>query len=242
MRVPRIFHPGTLQCGTQVALASNAANHVGRVLRIKPGAPLILFNGEGGEYRAKLTAVTRNNVTVEIEQFIDCDRESPLKITLAQGVSRGERMDFALQKAVELGVDVIVPVVTERTTVQLKGERQEKKLSHWRGVITGACEQSGRSQLPQLESITPIDRLFQKTIKGAALVLDPEAKHSLSTLEPQQQITLLIGPEGGLSDREIAAANSAGYQSITMGPRVLRTETAALAAVTALQTLWGDLG
>ncbi len=242
MRVPRIYHAGTLQSHTELELSENAANHVARVLRLREQAPLIIFNGEGGEYLAHLSAVEKRRVTVTLEAFVDRDVESPLRLTLAQGISRGERMDYTLQKAIELGISKIVPLVTEHCVVDLKGERLEKRMEHWRGVIIGACEQCGRNRLPDLAPMMTLNEWLTKACEGTGLLLDHRSDGSINTLDAASAFTLLIGPEGGLSPEEQQHALSSGYQGIHLGPRVLRTETAALVALSALQTLFGDIG
>jgi len=243
MRVPRIYLPVLLERGECITLDSNATNHVSRVLRLKQGTNIRLFDGEGREFHATLGRVERNCVEATIEAAISETSESPLRITLAQGISRGERMDLVVQKSVELGVDTIVPLLTERTNVQLKRDRQQKKLGHWRGITISACEQCGRNQLPALEPITTFDQLLETPFSGTRLLLDPKAEVGLNDIKPEgSAIQLLIGPEGGLSSSEIERARAHGFLGVRMGPRVLRTETAAIAALTALQLLWGDLG
>lgn len=242
MRIPRLYVPIPLSSGARVTLDQNAANHAVRVLRLSAGAPLILFNGEGGEYAGLIESIHRHSVTIAVGEIHDPGRESPLDITLAQGVSRGERMDYTLQKAVELGVTRIVPVLSERSVVKLAGERLQRRLHHWQGVITGACEQCGRDRVPALRQVIALNRWLPHAGAGLKLVLHHNAKHGLSALDPAPRpITLLIGPEGGLSDAEIRDAVAAGFTPLRLGPRVLRTETAAVVALTALQTLWGDL-
>ncbi len=247
MRIPRIFLPQTLASGACVTLEESTSNHLLRVLRLKPGAPVHLFNGDGGEYEATLSAVERGSAIVTVGEFLDVNRESPLSITLAQGISRGERMDFTLQKSVELGIERVIPLETEFSQVRLEGERRERRRRHWEGVIAGACEQSGRTRLPELLPVmTLVDWLgpMSATEEELRLVLDPAADTTLSGLQlpPAGRVTLLIGPEGGLSDKEIAQARRAGFAGLRLGPRILRTETAGLAALAALQALRGDLG
>ena len=242
MQIPRIYHDGPLAIGTSVELTPQAGNHVSRVLRLKPGSPVTMFNGRGGEYPATLHSIEKKSVVVHIDDFADISLESPLRVTLAQGISRGERMDYTIQKAVELGVSRIVPIATSRTVVNLRGERAEKRLEHWRAIIHSACEQCGRNYVPTLECITRIDSWLGQTLAGPGLLLDHRAEHAMGNLPAIQNVTLLIGPEGGLSEDERQSALKAGYQGIRMGPRVLRTETAALVALAALQTRMGDLG
>jgi 16S rRNA (uracil1498-N3)-methyltransferase len=241
MRIPRIHHPASLTSGARVELSDTAANHVTRVLRLPVGAPLILFNGWGGEFAATLAAIDKRRVLVDVGRFQDQEREPPLQIWLAQGVSRGERMDYTIQKAVELGVSRIIPLFTEHCGVQLQGERLEKRIKHWQGVVISACEQCGRNRIPPVDTPVTLTQWLAMPGKGLRLVLAPDAEHSLAQLPaPGGPVTLLIGPEGGLSDQEIALAKQAGYSGLRLGPRILRTETAALAALAALLGTWGD--
>jgi 16S rRNA (uracil1498-N3)-methyltransferase len=241
MRVPRIYTPQPLTTGAVVALEEEAANHVGRVLRLRPGAPLRLFNGAGGEFEAAVAQAGKREVTVEIGAHLAGEAESPLQLTLIQSISRGERMDFTLQKAVELGVTRIVPVFSARSVVSLDGDRLERRHEHWMKIIVGACEQSGRNRLPQLAAACDLAQALASGPEGLRLVLDPVGAEALSALPGASAITLLVGPEGGLDDRELAQARAAGFRGLRLGPRVLRTETAALVALSVLQARWGDL-
>lgn len=238
MRNPRVFHPEPLADETEVVLTPTATRHLGRVLRLKAGDACTLFDGSGREWPATLLDDASRART---GNGIDPDRESPLALTLVQGISRGERMDWTIQKAVELGVVAIVPVFTERGGVKLAGDRLERRLEHWRGVIIAACEQCGRNRLPSIA--TP--RRFADwlpTLSGPACVLDPAADAGLGDLgRPSPGLTLIAGPEGGLTDAELAAARAAGCTGVRLGSRVLRTETAGIAAISALQALYGDL-
>lgn len=242
MSTPRFHVPAVLAAQTILALPDAAAHHATRVLRLRSGDPVTLFNGMGGEYAACITAIGKHDVTVAIERHDPVERESPLTVTLVQAVSSGERMDLTVQKAVELGVARIVPVESERSVVRLKGERAGKRVAHWQQVAISACEQCGRNRIPEVRMISPLDAWFA-TPAGNALrwVLLPGAHTALRDLpRPQQSIELLVGPEGGLTETELDAARRAGYQPIRLGPRVLRTETAAPALLAALQALWGD--
>lgn len=241
MRVPRIYTPQLLACGAVAALEEEAANHVGRVLRLKPGAALRLFNGNGGEFEATVAQVGKREVTVEIGAHLAHEAESPLELTLLQSISRGERMDFTLQKAVELGVTHIVPVFSTRSVVNLEGDRLERRHEHWLKIIVGACEQSGRNRLPHLAPASDLPQALASAPEGLRLVLDPVGAEALSDQPGARAITLLVGPEGGLDERELEQARAAGFRGLRLGPRVLRTETAALVALSVLQARWGDL-
>ncbi|MDB5976863.1 MAG: rRNA ((1498)-N(3))-methyltransferase [Nevskia sp.] len=238
----RIHVPEPLSVDARFALPEAAARHVAQVLRMRQGELLTLFNGAGGEYVAVIEAVDRRAVQVHVEDYRDVERESGLSMTLAQCVSKGERMDYTIQKAVELGVSAIVPLLSARSVVKLDSERWEKKLEHWRGVMLSACEQSGRTAIPQVQPVQKLDAWLAASGTGPRFVLAPGGHHSLKQLPQAQAATLLVGPEGGLSDEEIALAVHRGFTAIGLGPRVLRTETAGVAALAALQALWGDLG
>lgn len=242
MRITRFYCPELSIENEIFTLPDTAHRHAVQVLRLKQGDPLQLFDGTGLEIDAELEHVSKRESSVRLRERITVDNESPLKITLLQGISRGERMDYALQKAVELGVNRIIPVVTERCNVQLSGGRSDKRLAHWRGVMVSACEQSGRSLLPDLLPIMSLDDALLENKVICQLVLDPLAEQGFSTIEKKDDIALLIGPEGGLSEQEIEQANSADFQSVRFGPRILRTETATVAALAVIQTMWGDLG
>lgn len=245
VRLTRIHLPRALVPGARLTLDETASGHLLRVLRLRPGAPLVVFNGEGGEYEATLAAVEDRAAVVTLGRHIEDRRESPLAITLAQGISRGERMDYTLQKSVELGVARIVPLETAFSQVRLDGARLERRREHWTRVIASAAEQCGRTRLPELAPVAPLAGwLATGAGAGAGLVLDPAGDVTLTQLTPPSRghITLLVGPEGGLGEQEIALARRAGYHGLRLGPRILRTETAGVAALAALQALWGDLG
>lgn len=241
MATPRVFTDQALAAGAEIGLESGPSHHLLKVLRLKPGAGLRLFNGCGGSFAAVLAGSRGQEARVAVGDFDPADHESPLAIELAIGVSRGERMDWVMQKAVELGVAAIRPLVTERTEVRLAGERRDKKLGHWRQIAIAACEQCGRNRLPDIHA----PQLLADWLPAAAglrLVLAPEATTALASIEATAPdvVTLLIGPEGGLSAAEIDAAIATGYRAVSLGPRVLRTETAPLAALAICQARWGD--
>ncbi len=242
--MPRIYTTASLAPHSEISITGSAANHIGRVLRLKAGDELTLFNGQGGEYSATLTTIERQMVCALVGEFNPRECESPLNITLAQGVSRGERMDYTLQKSVELGVTRIIPLITERCGVKLDAKRAEKRLQHWQGVIISACEQCGRNRLPEILPLTSLTHwLSQPDSTAARWVLHHRAAHSMRQLAaPAGEVSLLIGPEGGLSRREIESAIQHGFQAVQFGPRILRTETAGVATLAAIQTHWGDLG
>jgi len=243
MRLTRIHTPGPLHTGEQTALSAAGAYHVARVLRLRAGAPLIVFDGNGGEFRAEVFAIEGNDVSVSVGEHVHGTAESPLKITLTQGISRSERMDWALQKATELGVKTIVPVLTARSVVRLDEKQSAKKQEHWRNIVIGACEQCGRNRVPDVLAPLTLRNHFAKSVKeGLRLVLSPNAPASLAGLTSMpSKVELLIGPEGGLDDDELLQAETAGYMPVRLGPRVLRTETAAVTALSVLQAMWGDL-
>ncbi len=242
---PRFYVAETLSAGSEVCLPERASNHIA-VLRLREGEPITLFNGDGAEYPSILLRPSRKNAMARVSACLPVDRESRLDITLAQSLSGSDRMDVTLQKATELGVRAIQPLESERSVVRLSGDRVEKRMTHWRNVITAACEQCGRNLPPALRGI---ERLQEWLVTNAVaapqevrLLLSPEAETGLSRINRSDVITLLVGPEGGLAPHEHAAALAAGFVPVRLGPRVLRTETAPLAAVAALQTLWGDMG
>ncbi|MBU2869418.1 16S rRNA (uracil(1498)-N(3))-methyltransferase [Colwellia sp. E2M01] len=243
MRNPRIFQPSQFTVNETIALSEDAFGHVVRVLRLKEGDAITVFNGEEAfQYTAALCNVSKKSADVKIISQQENHSESPLNIHLGQGISRGDRMDFTLQKSVELGVNTITPLFTERCGVKLNAERLEKKRQQWQKIVISACEQSGRASVPVVaEPMLLADWLAQET-SALKINLHPKAQHSIMSLPMEnKRVRLLIGPEGGLSDEEINDANESGFHDVLLGPRVLRTETAALTAITALQCRFGDL-
>ena len=243
MRLTRVYVDAPLAAGTRVTLAGGAARHVTRVLRLRVGEALTLFNGSGGEYAASIEQSQGGRVAVAIGAQRALERESPLALILAQGVSRGERMDLVVQKATELGVSGLVPVLTERSVVRLTAQQAERRLNHWRAIAVAACEQSGRNRLPVIAAPVPLKSFLRSRTEGMTrLLLSPAASATLADLpRPVSAVTVLIGPEGGLAEAEQEAAVAAGFKPLRLGPRVLRTETAAIAALTLLQREFGDL-
>lgn len=242
MRIPRFYCPVLEPTHTLCQLPEAAHRHAVQVLRLKLGSALRLFNGAGYECEATLDVVSKRESSAVINRVIESDNESPVTISLLQGVSRGERMDYALQKAVELGVTRVIPIITERCNVQLSNGRADKRMQHWQGVMVSACEQSGRTILPELADVTEFKDVLEQVNVPCRLVLDPLAETGFSSLAKQDNVALLIGPEGGLSDVEIEQAKQAGFQAVKFGPRILRTETASAAALAIVQAMWGDLG
>ncbi|WP_295887392.1 16S rRNA (uracil(1498)-N(3))-methyltransferase [uncultured Thiohalocapsa sp.] len=255
MRTDRIFTPQPLAAGAQIALEAGARRHVTQVLRLAAGDPLVLFNGDGRDYAARLLD-TGETALVEVLDAGPEEPAPPLALTLALGISRGERMDYALQKAVELGAAALVPLFTQRSLVKLKDDRLEKRLRHWHGVVVAACEQSGRRRLPALAApsrlgawlaaLPPTQPGMQPGTHQGVLLHHaaeralPELPAPVSAGDGTGALTLLVGPEGGLAADERAAAEARGFVPVRLGPRVMRTETAPLAALAAIQALWGD--
>ncbi len=239
----RIYIDAELSTDQDVVLPSAARRHVVQVLRLNEGAPITLFNGRGGEFDGVIKSRDRHSAVVTVNQFTPIERESPLSITLVQGISRGERMDYTIQKAVELGVESIIPFQALRTGVRLSADRAQRRLNHWRGIIRHACEQCGRNRLPKLTEIQSLDEVLSADAFDVRIVLHPSGNHHLADLDNDiQSLLLVVGPEGGLDATEIERLHAAGWQSLGLGPRVLRTETAAITALSILQARFGDLG
>lgn len=241
MRVPRIFTSQIITGDQILALEEAPSHHLSKVLRMQVGRELVLFNGRGGEFSGRIHAINKKQVDVAVGTFNAENRQSPLELELAIGLSRGERMDWVLQKATELGVTHITPLFTERTEVKLAGERLDKKLDHWQQILISACEQCQRNLLPELRAPRPLDEWLAGSDAQRIFVLHHRDHRGLPVKEALASVALLIGPEGGLSDGEIQRALTAGCAPLTLGPRVLRTETAPLAAISLVQYLWGDL-
>lgn len=243
MRVTRCHVDLPLPVGSRIVLPESAASHLVRVLRLREGDGCVLFNGDGNDCAARIASAGKREVVVEILSVDPVNNESPLHITLLQGIARGEKMDLILQKATELGASAFAPVLAERTEVKLDAERTEKRMAHWHSVIVSACEQSGRARVPALDAPIALAPAAA-AIAGDCmkLTLDPQGEESLQTLPiPPAGIAIAIGPEGGWSPRDRETLRAAGFIGLRLGPRVLRTETAGLAAIAILQTRFGDL-
>ena len=241
--VPRLYVDTELSAQAKLALPEDAAHHAARVLRLREGDLVMLFDGRGGEYEAILSMPGRGQVLAAIGPRRDVERESPLAMTLVQGVSSGEKMDFTIQKAVELGVVAIQPVLAEKSLVRLSAEREEKKLAHWRRVAIAACEQCGRNRLPEIRKAIPVEVLCRaRDETSMRLLLSPNGETGLREMAPQfgHAVTIAAGPEAGFSDAEERLLARAGFVPVRLGRRILRTETAALAALAALNALAGD--
>ena len=240
MRISRLYTPTPLATGKHIELDDDNGHYVRTVLRLKTGDPIILFNGQGGEYSCLVAEVSRKTVSIAVEQWNDRSVESQLQVTLGLGISRGDRMDLTVQKSVELGVNLITPLLTERCVVQFKGEKKPQRLLHWQKIVQHAAEQSGRTILPPLLEVESLQNWISKQ-QGLKVFLDPYAATTFMELKPEtMKVTLLTGPEGGFSNNERDLAKASGFIPVRLGARILRTETASLAALAAVQMLWGD--
>lgn len=243
MREVRIYQPGDYQAGQDITLSDEAGQHVGVVLRMLPGQLVTLLSGDNREWQGEITTAHKKRVSVKLLYDNVVDRESPLRLHLAQAISKGERMEWVVQKAVELGVASILPIITDHCAVKLNPQRLDKKQSQWQAIAIAACEQCGRNQIPLVHDPLPLNALFSRTNGLPAFVLQPGAAHRYKAYADLtvREAMLLIGPEGGLSSAEQTAAQDAGFLPLSLGPRILRTETAAITAISVLQAVWGDL-
>ncbi len=243
MRTPRIYHPEPITQSGHLTLSDDAVGHVGRVLRMKEGQALLLFDGSGAEFPATILSVSKKALQVSVSERVERSSESPLNLHLGQVISRGDKMEFTIQKSVELGVNTITPLISERCGVKLDPKRFEKKLAQWQKIAISACEQCGRNKISSVRPIMQLEEWCMEEYDGLKLNLHPRASYSINTLPtPVTKVRLLIGPEGGLSPQEISLTQQHHFQETLLGPRILRTETAALTAITALQVRFGDLG
>mgnify|MGYP000330184582 CR=1 FL=1 len=240
MRIPRIYTHQPLQENTLIELEPQASQHLSKVLRMNEGAELTLFNGSGGEYSASISQLAKKQLTIQVHKEKTDDKQSPLDIHLGIAISKGDRMDWVMQKATEIGITQITPLYTERTEVKLKGDRAKKKTDHWQQVIISACEQSARNRLMSLKQPSSLSEWLRSTQAEKKFVLHHRSDEGLNSNEKPTSVALLIGPEGGLSNDEINQAQRHDFSALTLGPRVLRTETAPIAAASILQYLWGD--
>jgi 16S rRNA (uracil1498-N3)-methyltransferase len=243
MRVTRVHVDAALSPGASVTLPEAAATHLVRVLRLQPGDACVLFNGDGFDYDARIDRVGKRSIEAGVVGTRAVDTESPLRITLVQGIARGEKMDWILQKATELGIAGIVPVVSERSEVKLDAERAGKRLAHWRSVVVSACEQCGRARVPDVGAVQSLQASFADLPEVPRFLLDPEATQSIAGMSQPlaDGCVLAVGPEGGWSTRDRGILREAGFSGLRLGPRILRTETAGIAAIAALQSRFGDL-
>lgn len=242
MRVPHIYEPMPLSLGIEVALSDDAAGHIGRVLRMQSGDQVNLFNGEGGQYLCEIVQTSKKQVVVKTLEFNEFECESPLAIHLGQVISRGDKMDFTIQKSVELGVSEITPLFSERCGVKLAADRLAKKHQQWQKIAIAAAEQCGRNRVTTIHPPITLEQWLSQHSEETKLTLHPRAEHSIKTLTaPNNGVRFLVGPEGGFTDEEIAASHTSGFIDVRLGPRVLRTETAALTVLSALQLEFGDL-
>lgn len=242
VRTVRIYQPGNYQRGQLLELSPEASQHVGVVLRMQVGEQLTLFCGDNREFTATIDAVKKKQVVVLVETVHEVNKESPLTIHLAQAISKGERMELVMQKAVELGVSSITPIITERCVVKLDKERMAKKLHQWQAIVIAACEQSGRNVVPAVHHAITLEHYVHQAQAALKLILHPMGNQSWRDYKlNQMDLALLIGPEGGLSEGEVQLAGEHGFQPLCLGPRMLRTETAAITALSVLQAVAGDL-
>lgn len=240
MSGPRIFIDAELQPKQSYSLDDNNLAHLIRVLRMQEGDAIRVFNGRGLEYAASLEQVQKKSASFMVTTLIKEEAPAILQLHLGQVMSKGERMDFTIQKATELGISEITPLISERCDVRLKGDRQDKKLEHWQKIAISACQQSGRNYVPTIHPVQTLDEWLAQRQEQVRLVLHPHQQQPLSEYQPPQSVALLVGPEGGFSEQEIEQCLNQGFDGLTLGPRILRTETAALAALSVLQFQWGD--
>ena len=242
MRISRIYINNDLNEGIETGITGETAHYAINVLRMQNGQQLVVFNGKGGQYSAEIIGIKKGMVKVKVNEYQSVERESNLNITIVQGISRSQRMDYAIQKSVELGVTRIVPVITEFCSMQLNDKRNEKKYNHWEKIIINSCEQCGRNRLPVLENIMAIEEWLNQDTNNMKIILHPDKGTRFNEFNKKfDNITLLTGPEGGFCQSEFEQALQSGYLPVKLGPRILRTETASIVAISACQAMWGDL-
>jgi 16S rRNA (uracil1498-N3)-methyltransferase len=241
MRSTRIYTPQALRVDATIELEQQASHHLVKVLRAQTGDEFSLFNGKGGEYRACISKISKQTVAVELQNFADLDNESPLSIHLGICISKGDRMDFVMQKATELGISQITPLLAERSQTKRNKDVLTKKLRHWQQIIISACEQSGRNFVPTVNEVKTSMDWFEACESQVKLILDPFCDSNVKTSDLVNSVSLAIGPEGGFSDAEMLKARACDFAGLKLGPRILRTETAPIAAITLCQTKWGDI-
>jgi 16S rRNA (uracil1498-N3)-methyltransferase len=242
MRKTRVYVETNLTARNVITISDDSFHHLSHVLKHREGDTIHAFDGNGGYFESTIISRDKRSITVRPEVFVKDNRESDLKLTLAQGISRGQKMDFTIQKAVELGIYIFVPIMTGRSNVKLDNERSDKRLKHWRKIIINACEQCGRNILPTILEPVTLEEWLAIDTNAMRLVLDHRSGKSISELEQKGgDISLICGPEGGLNDNELKLCHSSGYDSVLLGPRILRTETAAISALAIFQSKWGDI-
>lgn len=240
MFIPRIYYATSLSKNQALSLDSEASHYVSKVLRLKENDKLFLFNGEGGEYLAQIKHLSKT-VMVQLLEFQTLNRESNIHIHLGHGLARGDKMDWVIQKTSELGVSVISPLETQKSIVKLENDRKEKRQTHWERIAISACEQSGRTSIPQIHQPQPVKAWALQSFEGLSIFFDPNSTTSIKSLESHRQFRIAVGPESGWHDDEVQFLKSHGFLALSLGPRILRTETASVTAISLLQGLFGDL-
>lgn len=240
MRIPRVYTSQPLTTGASIALEAAVSRYLMQSLRKAEGSHIEVFNGDGSQYSAIIVASGKSTVTIQIESEAQISRESPLSIHIGLAISKGDRMDYGIRKIVELGGNEITPLITQRCEVRLSKERLEKRMKHWRGIVISACEQCGRNRVPKMNEPLSLDQWSSRVEATAKLILQPGGSTSLADRPTPESVALAVGPEGGFETQEVELAQEAGFERVVLGPRILRTETAPLAAISVLQYLWGD--
>ena len=242
MRTPRVHTTQPLEVGSTVTLESSVSRYLMQSLRKTEGAQIEVFNGNGAQYSATIVSGSKTAVTIQVESEDQISKESPLAIHIGLAISKGDRMDYGIRKIVELGGNQITPLITRRCEVRLSNERMEKRLKHWQAIVISACEQCGRNRIPELHEPLSLEQWLDTVEEPARLIFQPGGSASLGDRPVPESVALLVGPEGGFESLEVEQAQQAGFDSVMLGPRILRTETTPLAAISVLQYLWGDFG